>query len=80
LTQAVTDKVPTPLTPIALVCGLTFPSSLTVLSEVVGFTLEGLAGLTLDELEAGLLGAEKDRLNLSLLVVAILELPLKSFR
>jgi len=57
---------------------LTFPDSLTVLlSGVVGFTPEGAAGLTLEELDAGLLGAERGWLKLDLLAVAVLELSLK---
>jgi len=39
---------------------LTFSGSLSVLlSEAIGFAPEGLAGLTLEELEAGLLGQEE---------------------
>jgi len=58
---------------------LTYAGSLVVLlSEVAGFALEEPVGLTLEELEAGLLGAGKDRLNLGLLVFAVLELSLNS--
>jgi len=46
---------------------------------VIGFALEA-AGLTLEELETDLLGVGRDRLKLSLLVVTILELSLKSVR
>jgi len=47
---------------------LTFAGSLAVLLlEAAGFAIEEPADLTLEELEAGLLGAEKDRLKLSLL-------------
>ena len=70
-----------PLTSITRVSGLTFASSLVgLLSEVVSFALEKSAGLILEELEAGLLGAEKDRLKLSLLAVVILELSLELVR
>jgi len=42
---------------------LTFASSLAIfLSKVVDFALEEAAGLTLEELEAGLLGTGKYRL------------------
>ena len=58
---------------------MTLPGSLTVLlSEVIGFAPGGPADLTLEELEAGLLGAGRGRLNLGLLVVVVLELSLKS--
>jgi len=60
---------------------LTFPGSLTVLlSKVLGFALEEPIGLTIEELEVCLLGAGKDRVNFGLLVVAVLELSLKSVR
>jgi len=78
LTRTLAGNVSITLTPIAWVCGLTFPGLLTVLSEVVGFAPERPVGLTLEELEAGLLGAGKNRLKLDLLVVAVLELFLKS--
>jgi len=45
---------------------------------VVGFAPEGPAGLTLEELEAGFLGTGEDLLKLGLLVVAVLELSIKS--
>jgi len=42
---------------------LTFTGSLAVFfSEVVGFVLDGHIGLTLEELETGLLSARKDQL------------------
>jgi len=47
---------------------------------VIGFAPERPVGLTPEELQAGLLGAGKDLLNLGLLVVAVLELSLKSVR
>jgi len=60
---------------------LTFAGSLFIFfSNVVGFALEKLAGLTLEELEAGLLGAENDLLKLGLLAVLVLELSLESVR
>jgi len=60
---------------------LTFAGSLAdLLLEVVSFVLEEPAGLTLEELEASLLGAEKDRVKLDLLEVLVLELSLKSIR
>ena len=59
---------------------LTFAGSLTVLSEMIGFALEELAGLTLEELEAGLLGVGKDQLKLGLLAVVVLELSLTSIQ
>ena len=56
---------------------LTFPGSLTVLlSDVMGFVPEGPAGLTLEELEADLLGVGSVRLKLGWLVVTVLELSL----
>ena len=59
---------------------LTFASSLVVLlSEIVGFALEKPIGLTLEK-QTYLLGAEKNRLKLGLLVVAVLELSLGSVR
>ena len=58
---------------------MTFAGSLAdLLLEVVSFVLEELVGLTLEELEAGLLGARKDRLKVDLLVVPVLELSLGS--
>ena len=51
-----------------------------LLLEVIDLALEEPAGLTLEELEVGLLGAKKDRLKLSLLVFAALELSLNSVR
>jgi len=42
---------------------------------VIDFALEEPVGLTLEELEAGLLGAGKDQLKLGLPVFAALELP-----
>ena len=60
---------------------MTFAGLLAVLlSEVTRFALEEPAGLMLEELEAGLLCAGKDRLKLGLLVVAVLDLSLKSVR
>jgi len=51
---------------------LTFPGSgIVLLSDVMGFTPERLAGLTLEELEADLLGVGSVRLKLGWLVVAI---------
>jgi len=41
---------------------------------VIGFAVEEPAGLTLEELEAGLLRVRKDRLKLGLLAVVVLEL------
>ena len=46
----------------------------------MGFALEGPADLTLEELEASLLGVGIVRLKLGLLVVTVLELFLKSVR
>jgi len=57
---------------------LTFAGSLVLPLEVVDFALEEPVDLTLEELEAGLLGAGKDWLKLDLLVVVILELSLGS--
>ena len=58
---------------------MTLPGSLTILlSEVIGFAPGGLTGLTLEELEVGLLGTGRGRLKFGLLVVTILELSLKS--
>jgi len=68
------------LTPIALGLSVNLFWFTVLLSEVVDFAPEGHAGLTLEELEAGFLGAGKDRLKLGLLVVAVLELSLKSVR
>jgi len=60
---------------------LAFVGSLVVfLSGVVGFVLDKPTGLTLEELEAGLLCAGKDRLSLGLLAIVVLELFLKSVR
>ena len=60
---------------------MVFVGSLAVLySAIVIFALEKLVGLTLEELEAGLLGARKDRLKLGLLAVVVLELSLESVR
>jgi len=81
LARALTGKVSIPLAPLHWVRRLTFTGSLTVLlSEVVGFALEEPTSLMLEELEAGLLEAGKDRLKLGLLVVVVLELSLKSVR
>ena len=78
MTQALVGKESIPLTSIALGPQLTFVGSLAVLlSEVIAFALE-LAGVTLEELKAGLLEAGKDRLKFGLLAVTILELSLKS--
>ena len=46
----------------------------------MGFTSEGPAGLTLEELEAGLLRVGRVRLKLALPVVTVLELSLKLVR
>ena len=46
----------------------------------MGFAPEGPAGLTLEELEAGLLGVGRVRLKFGWLVVAVLELSLKLAR
>ena len=80
MTRALAGKVTIPLTPVALGSWvLTFPDSLTVLfSDVMGFAPERPVGLTLEELEADLLGEGRVRLKLGLPVVAILELSLKS--
>ena len=60
MTRALAGKVSVPLTPVAWVLGLTLPGSLTVLLwEVIGFTPGGPADLTLEKLEAGLLGGRK---------------------
>jgi len=46
----------------------------------MGFAPEGPAAITLEKLEAGLLGIGRVRLKLGLPVVTILELSLKSVR
>ena len=58
---------------------MTFTGSLAVFfSKVVGFVLDRIAGLTLEELKVDLLWAEKDRLLIGLLAVVVLKLFLKS--
>ena len=81
MTRALAGKVSIPLTSIALGLRLTFAGLLAVfLLEVVSFALKEPAILTLEELEADLLGAGKDWLKLGLPVVADLELSLSSVR
>ena len=69
-----------PLTFITLGTRVGFVGSLVVFLSEVGFVLDKPTGLTLEELEAGLLCAGKDRLSLGLLAIVVLELFLKSVR
>jgi len=68
------------LTPIAFSSWVDLYSFTSCPSEVTSFTLEEPAGLTLEELEEGLLRVGKDRLKLGLLMFAALELSLNSVR
>ena len=82
MTRALAGKVTIPLTPVALGSRVDF--SWFTYRSLFGckvFAPEGPAGLTLEELEAGLLGVGRVRLKLGwLVVVAVLELSLKLVR